>query len=213
MSEDKKQPTNEFRIGIKTKPKELITQCETLLKDEKVKDLHLSAVGNSIGELVSIVEILKSMYPNLFLKTLFSTIEPTTNKNKEKKAEPKKLMPRLEIILSTEKIVEKNEDSVKMSEDERQILIDTLEKRKERYLKRRKLFRRPFRTNRKWGYNTRKQRYSYSAKRTGYNNKRYGFSNVRRPYARNPIRKKINVRKFNGTKKNTGNKQAVTVKS
>ena len=213
MSEDK-TPTNEFRIGIKSKPKELITQCEKLLKDEKVKDLHLSAVGNSIGEVLTIAEIIKSMYPNLFQKTIFSTIPGrTTDSNKDKKADPKKLFPKLEIILSTEKIVEKNENSVKMSEDERQILIDTLEKRKERYLKRRKLFRRPFRTNRKWGYNTRKQRYSYSAKRTGYNNKRYGFSNVRRPYARNPIRKKINVRKFNGTKKNTGNKQAVTVKS
>ena len=213
MSEEK-TTTNEFKIGIKSKPKELITQCEKLLKDEKVKDLHLSAVGTSIGELVSIVEILKTMYPKLFQKTIFSTIPPLTSaKNKEKKAESKKLLPRLEIILSTEKIVEKNENSVKMSEDERQILIDTLEKRKERYLKRRKLFRRPFRTNRKWGYNTRKQRYSYSAKRTGYNNRRYGFSNVKRPYARNPIRKKINVRKFNGTKKNTGNKQAVTVKS
>ena len=212
MSEDKK-PTNEFRIGIKTKPKEFITQCETLLKDEKVKDLHLSAVGSSIGELVSIVEILKSVYPNLFQKTIFSTIEPTSSKNKEKKDEPKKLLPRLEITLSTEKVSEKMENSIQMSEEERQILIDTLEKRKEMYIKKRKLFRRPFRTNRKWGYNTRKKRYSYSAKRTGYNNRRYGFSNIRRPYARNPIRKKINVRKFNGTRKNAGNKQAVTVKS
>lgn len=212
MSEDKK-PTNEFRIGIKTKPKELITQCETLLKDEKVKDLHLSAVGNSIGELVSIVEILKSMYPNLFLKTIFSSITSSSSKNKEKKAEPKKLLPRLEIILLTEKSSEKMENSIQMSEDERQILIDTLEKRKEAYIKKRKLFRRPFRTNRQWGYNTRKQRNSYSAKRTGYNSRRFGFSNVRRPYGKKPIRKKINVRKFNGAKKNSGNKQGATVKS
>ena len=212
MSEEK-TTTNEFKIGIKSKPKELITQCEKLLKDEKVKDLHLSAVGTSIGELVSIVEILKTMYPKLFQKTIFSTIPPLTSaKNKEKKAESKKLLPRLEIILSTEKIVEKNENSVNISEDERQILIDTIEKRKELYVKRRK-FRRSFRANRKWGYNTRRQRYSYSARRTGYNNRRYGFSNTKRLYGKNPIRKKFSVRKFNGTRNNSGNRQAVTKKN
>ena len=212
MSEEK-TTTNEFKIGIKSKPKELITQCEKLLKDEKVKDLHLSAVGTSIGELVSIVEILKTMYPKLFQKTIFSTIPPLTSaKNKEKKAESKKLLPRLEIILSTEKIVEKNENSVLISEEERQLLIDTMDKKKEILNKRRK-FRRPFRSNRLGGYKTRSQRFAYSAKRIGYNNRRYGFSNYRRPYGNNPIRKKLNMRNFNGTKKNNGNKQARSVKN
>ena len=212
MSEDK-TPINEFRIGIKSKPKELITQCEKLIKDEKVKDLHLSAVGNSIGELVTVVEILKSMYPNLFQKYIFSTIPArTTNSNKDKKTNPKKLFPKLEIILSTEKIVEKNENSVLISEEERQLLIDTMDKKKEILNKRRK-FRRPFRSNRLGGYKTRSQRFAYSAKRIGYNNRRYGFSNTKRLYGKNPIRKKLNMRNFNGTKKNNGNKQARSVKN
>ena len=212
MSEDK-TPNNEFRIGIKSKPKELITQCEKLLKDEKVKDLHLSAVGNSIGEVLTIAEILKSMYPNLFQKTIFSTIPGrTTDSNKDKKADPKKLFPKLEIILSTEKMVDKNENSVQISEDERQLLIDTLEKKKE-MLNKRKKFRRPFRRIRQWGYNTRRQRFAYSAKRIGYNNRRYGFSNNRRPYRKPTIRKRLNNRKFNGTKKNSGNKQPSPVKN
>ena len=212
MSEDK-TPTNEFRIGIKSKPKELITQCEKLLKDEKVKDLHLSAVGNSIGEVLTIAEILKSMYPNLFQKTIFSTIPGrTTDSNKDKKADPKKLFPKLEIILSTEKMVDKNENSVQISEDERQLLIDTLEKKKE-MLNKRKKFRRPFRRIRQWGYNTRRQRFAYSAKRIGYNNRRYGFSNNSRPYRKPTIRKRLNNRKFNGTKKNSGNKQPSPVKN
>ena len=212
MSEDK-TPTNEFRIGIKSKPKELITQCEKLLKDEKVKDLHLSAVGNSIGEVLTIAEIIKSMYPNLFQKTIFSTIPGrTTDSNKDKKADPKKLFPKLEIILSTEKMVDKNENSVQLSEDERQLLIDTLEKKKE-MLNKRKKFRRPFRRIRQWGYNTRRQRFAYSAKRIGYNNRRYGFSNNSRPYRKPTIRKRLNNRKFNGTKKNSGNKHPSPVKN
>lgn len=205
-----KTPTNEFRIGIKSKPKELITQCEKLLKDEKIKDLHLSAVGNSIGEAITIVEILKSMYPNLFQKTIFSTIPGRTTDNKEKKGQPKNLFPKVEIILSTEKIAEKN-DSIQISEDERQLLIDTLEKKKE-ILNKRKKFRRPFRRIRQWGYNGR-QRFAYSAKRIGYNNRRYGFSNNRKPYGKPPIRKRLNMRKFNGNKKNNGNKQSSPVKN
>ena len=212
MSEDK-TPINEFRIGFNSKPKELITQCEKILKDEKAKDLHLSAVGNSIGEVVTIAEIIKSMFPNLFQKTIFSTIPGrTTDSNKDKKADPKKLFPKLEIILSTEKIVEKNENSVQISEDERKLLIDTLEKKKE-MLSKRKKFRRPFRRIRQYGYNTRRQRFAYSAKRIGYNNRRYGFSNNRRPYGKPPIRKRLNVRKFNGAKKNSGNKKPNPVKN
>ena len=212
MSEDK-TPINEFRIGFNSKPKELITQCEKILKDEKAKDLHLSAVGNSIGEVVTISEIIKSMFPNLFQKTIFSTIPGrTTDSNKDKKADPKKLFPKLEIILSTEKIVEKNENSVQISEDERKLLIDTLEKKKE-MLSKRKKFRRPFRRIRQYGYNTRRQRFAYSAKRIGYNNRRYGFSNNRRPYGKPPIRKRLNVRKFNGAKKNSGNKKPNPVKN
>ena len=206
MSEEKS--INEFRIGSKSKPKEIITQCEKLLKDEKVKDLHLSAVSYSIGELVSIVEILKSIYPNLSQKNIFTTLpaRPTKN-NKDKKAEPK-LYPKLEIVLSTGKITEEN--SVKISEDERNKLIDTLEKNKEILIKRRK-FRRPFRRNRKWGFNARKPRYSYSARRTGYNVRRYGFN--KRPYGKAPIGKRNNVRKFNGTRKISGNRQAVPAKN
>lgn len=209
MSEDK-APTNEFRIGLKSKPKEIITECEKLLKDEKVKDLHLSAVGTSIGELISIVAILKSINPKLYQKSIFSVIPGrTTDKNKDKKAEPKnqKLYPRLEIIVSKEKIADKDENSVKLSEEEKTTLIDTLGKSKELFIKRRRL-RRPFRRNRRWGYNnTRRQRFAYSAKRAGYNNRRFGFTNNRRPYGKPPV-KRNNLRKFNGNKTNTGRKPA-----
>ena len=83
MSQDK-EVANEIRIGITSKPKDIISKCEKLLKEDKVKDLHLSAVGNSIGELVIYVEILKSIFPKLSQKSVFSTITPTPSK-KEKK--------------------------------------------------------------------------------------------------------------------------------
>ena len=113
MSEEKKV-SNEIRIGLRTKPKEIIAQCEKLIKEEKVKELHLSAVGNTIGNLVVAVEIVKSLFPNLHQSSEFSTIPARSlEKDKDKKPDtkPQRLYPRLEIILSTEKLAEKKEGS------------------------------------------------------------------------------------------------------
>ena len=115
MSQDK-EVANEIRIGITSKPKDIISKCEKLLKEDKVKDLHLSAVGNSIGELVIYVEILKSIFPKLSQKSVFSTITPAPSK-KEKKTDDKtqKLLPKLEVIVSTEK---EKESGISCLEDE-----------------------------------------------------------------------------------------------
>ena len=50
MSEESKV-SNEIRVGLRTKPKDIISQCQKLIKEEKIKELHLSAVGNTIGNL------------------------------------------------------------------------------------------------------------------------------------------------------------------
>ena len=87
MTEAQK-PSNEIKIGFKSKPKEVIAQCEKLIKDEKFKDLHLSAISTSIGDLVIAVEILKSMFPNLSQQNIFTTISPLPNE-KSKKSDTK----------------------------------------------------------------------------------------------------------------------------
>lgn len=115
MSEEKKI-SNEIRIGLRTKPKDVIAQCQKLIKEEKVKEFHLSAVGNTIGNLVVAVEIVKSIFPELYQSSEFSTIPARVNgKDKDKKpdAKPQKLYPRLEIILSLEKKKVPNSQSQK----------------------------------------------------------------------------------------------------
>ena len=87
---ENKPVNNEIRVGNRTKPKDLIAQCEKLLKEDKLKEIHLSAVGNSIGDLIIAVEILKSSNPGLFQKNILSTIGPRAPKNnttKEKENE------------------------------------------------------------------------------------------------------------------------------
>ena len=200
MSEEKKI-SNEIRIGLKTKPKDVIAQCQKLIKEEKVKELHLSAVGNTIGNLVVAVEIVKSIFPDLYQSSEFSTIPARANgKDKDKKpdSKPQKLYPRLEIILSSEK---KEGSKFTVTEEEKKILIDTLEKQKEAFTKIRK-FRRNFRNARRRVFSGRRQKLSFSAKNSGFNNRRqFGYN--RRTFVKSPTAKRNNSRKFNAPKNNS----------
>ena len=209
MSEDKK-PANEFRIGFRSNPKEIITQCEKLLKDNKVKEIHLSAISSSIGEITIISEILKYNFPNLCQKNVFSVISPSLSEKKKKiEDNKKKLYPRLEIILT---MGENKEDSpTNITEEQIKLLIDTLEKQKESYRKSRNS-KKSYRRNRRWRTYARKKRFSFSAKKTSFNAKRTGFFN-RRPFGKSPFRGRNNVNKTNGSRKNSGNKPAASVKN
>jgi DNA-binding protein len=204
MSKEKKV-SNEIRIGLKTKPKDVISQCQKLINEEKVKELHLSAVGNTIGNLVVAVEIVKSIFPDLYQSSEFSTIPARANgKDKDKKpdSKPQKLYPRLEIILSSEK---KEGSKFTVTEEEKKILIDTLEKQKEAFTKIRK-FRRNFRNARRRVFSGRRQKLSFSAKNSGFNNRRqFGYN--KRTFVKSPTAKRNNLRKFNAPKNNSVAKQ------
>ena len=211
-------PNNEIRVGNRTKPKDLIVQCEKLLKEDKLKEIHLTAVGNSIGDLIIAVEILKSSNPDLFQYNKFSTIGPrlpknTNNKEKEKESEkPQKLYPHLEVVISCEKI--EKVDTPKLSEEERKILIETLDKQKAAFNKQRRF--NSFRRRRyNFGYRNRRQRFALSSRRNVNNrfirnngrNRSYNNVNVRRRprpgyINRNNNRRYVNSpagRRFNNT--------------
>ena len=209
MTEEKKV-SNEIRIGLRTKPKEIIAQCEKLIKEEKVKELHLSAVGNTIGNLVVAVEIVKSLFPNLHQSSEFSTIPARSlEKDKDKKPDtkPQRLYPRFEIILSTEKLAEKKEGSQsKITEEERTILIETLEKQKEAFTKIRRL-RRNFINTRRRVFNGRRKNAPYSAKNRGYNNRRRTGFRGRQFVKSSAGARRNNPRKFNAQKNTSTNKQ------
>ena len=209
MSEEKKV-SNEIRIGLRTKPKEIIAQCEKLIKEEKVKELHLSAVGNTIGNLVVAVEIVKSLFPDLHQSSEFSTIPARSlEKDKDKKPDtkPQRLYPRFEIILSTEKLAEKKEGSQsKITEEERTILIETLEKQKEAFTKIRRL-RRNFINTRRRVFNGRRKNAPYSAKNRGYNNRRRTAFRGRQFVKGSAGARRNNPRKFNAQKNTSTNKQ------
>ena len=212
MSEDKKA-SNEIRLGFKTKPKEILSQCEKILQEDKAKDVHLSAVSTSIGDLVIAVEILKIKIPGLFQKNIFSTIAPRKSEKKNKpEASAQKLFPRLEIVLSKEKPKEEKEESKVISEEESKILIETLEKQKESYIKIRKSkkYRRPIRKNRRLGYNRR--RYSYPTKRNNYTKRRPVYNNNMR-FRKSPTRGRVAPKKTKEPRMNSQDKKATAAKN
>ena len=208
MSEDKK-PSNEFRIGFKSNPKEVITQCVNILKDDKIKEVHLSAISTSIAEISIISEILKSIFPNLSKKSVFSVVAPFSKKKERTEEYKNRLYPKLEIILT---MGEKKEDSAtKITEEEIKLLIDTYEKQKETFRKSRKSSK-PTRRNRRWRNYSRNLRYSYSGKRTNFNSNRTVYNN-RRPFGKSPIRGGKNVYKAKESRKISGNNEDTSVKN
>ena len=136
---------------------------------------------------------------------------------KRKKADPKqkKLYPRLEIILSTEKTGQNEDFPSKITEEERQLIIDIMDKQKDSFRKIKKN-RNSFRRNRRWRRFSRRpgKRFSYSAKRNTFNRKKSGFI-VRRPFGKAPIRRRNNVKKPNSSngRKNSTKKPASPVKN
>lgn len=225
----------EIRVGNRTKPKDLIAQCEKLLKDDKAKEINLTAVGSSISDLIIAVEILKSANPGLYQQNIFTTIGPRTanDKDKEKdkekeKEKPQKLYPHLKVVLSFEKIEVK--EIPKISEEERKVLIDTMDKQKDVIKKQRRfnnfrlrrrrnfgfrnrrrlMFSNPLRRNNNGGFrnvrnNRRNMNYMNMRKRPPFINR----NNNRRMFGRSPASRRLNDVKNPASRKQSGNKEPV----
>ena len=223
----------EIRVGNRTKPKDLIAQCEKYLKEDKAKEIILTAVGSSISDLIIAVEIIKSSNPGLYQQNIFSTIGPRTanDKDKEKEKEkekPSKLYPHLKVVLSFEKI--ENKEIPKISEEERKILIDTMDRQKDVIKKQRRfnsfrlrrrrnfgfrnrrriIFSNPLRRNNNGGYrnvrnNRRNVNYMNMRKRPPFINR----NNGRRMFGKSPAGRRLNDAKSPSSRKQSGNKEPV----
>ena len=175
---------NELRlsIGLNIIPKDIIAQCELILladKDNKEKTIHLDAVGvKTIGQLLVISEILKSMIPGLSQKNIFSLIHFLPNeKGKKSDNRPKRIFPKLEITLSTDGEVGQKDSSSKISEDETTMMINA-------FVKAKKSRKTSGASNvRRWRIYSGRQGHSNLYRRTIYSMKKVGY-NYRRPFCK-----------------------------
>jgi hypothetical protein len=171
-----KKPANDIRVSFNSKIGGIVSYCEKLLKENNFRDLNFSAVGGSIGTLVSVVELLKTIYPGLYQINRFATISyQSVEEGGKSDTENHRLFPKLEVKLTLdkpEKLTEGFQD--KLDEEQRKKFLDLHNKRRS---ERRNGPRRGFR-GRRGGF--RGRRGGFRGRRGGFRGRRGGFRG-RRP--------------------------------
>ena len=72
--ESAKKQVNDIRVRYNSRISGIINYCQRLLKENNLRELTFSAVGGSIGNLVTTVEILKALYPGIHQVNRLATI-------------------------------------------------------------------------------------------------------------------------------------------
>ena len=105
---DSKKEPNDIRIGMSSRPRNVIKYATSVMDEQKLTELKFSAVGGSIGRLLDIVEVLKVLKPGLYQQNRITSVAYQTVDSNQKLL-TQKLYPKLEVILSKEEPKTKTE--------------------------------------------------------------------------------------------------------
>ena len=132
MEAPKKQ-ANDIRIGFNSRINGIVNYCQKLLKENNMRELNFSAVGGSIGILVTAVEVLKALEPGLHQVNRFATISyQSVEEGKKSEVQNQRLYPKLEVKLTLDKPSKTGEGYQEpLKEDERKTLLDIQSKRRQ----------------------------------------------------------------------------------
>ena len=119
--ESNKAP-NDIRIGMNSRPRNVIKYSTSVMEEKKLTELKFSAVGGSIGRLLQIVEVLKVIKPGLHQQNRITSVAYQTVDSNNTLLN-QRLYPKLEVTLSTEEPKTKTEgyQGVLKEEDRKQI--------------------------------------------------------------------------------------------
>ena len=127
----KKEP-NDIRIGMRTRPRNVIKYSTSVMDELKLTELKFSAVGGSIGRLLDIVEVLKVLKPGLYQQNRITSVAYQTVDSNNKLL-TQKLYPKLEVVLSKEEPKNKTEGyQGQMDENERKQIESIMNKKKKK---------------------------------------------------------------------------------
>ena len=128
---------NDIRIGMSSRPRNVIKYATSIVKEKNLKELKFSAVGGSIGRLLDIVEVLKVLIPGLYQQNRITSVAyQTVDSNNELLNQ--RLYPKLEVVLSTEEPKTKTEGYQDKLDEKTRLEIDKIMKeRKEQIEKNR----------------------------------------------------------------------------
>ena len=169
-----KKPENDIRISFSSRIGGVVSYCEKLLKENNIRELNFSAVGGSIGTLVSVVEILKTITPGLYQINRLATISyQSVEEGGKSETQNQRLYPKLEVKLTLDKPSKTNEGfQDKLDEEERKKLLDLHLKRKDE--------------RRRGGFRGRRR--GFRGRRGGFRGRRGGFRGRGRGRGRPPMR-------------------------
>ena len=161
--EAQKKPANDIRVGFNSRISGIVNYCQRLLKENNMRELNFSAVGGSIGTLVTAVEVLKTLQPGFHQVNRLATISyQSVEEGKKSEVQNQKLYPKLEVKLSLDKPAKTGEGYQEpLKEEERTKLLDIQSKRRQGRGPRRGVPRRG--------------RGGFRARRPGFRGRRGGF--------------------------------------
>ena len=131
--EAQKKPANDIRVGFNSRISGIVNYCQRLLKENNMRELNFSAVGGSIGTLVSAVEVLKILEPGLYQVNRLATISyQSVEEGKKNEVQNQRLYPKLEVKLTLDKPSKTGEGYQEpLKEEERKKLLDIQSKRRQ----------------------------------------------------------------------------------
>ena len=132
MEAPKKQ-ANDIRVGFNSRISGIVNYCQRLLKENNIRELNFSAVGGSIGTLVTAVEVLKTLHPGFYQVYRLATISyQSVEEGKKNEVQNQKLYPKLEVKLTLDKPAKTGEGYQEpLKEEERTKLLDIQSKRRQ----------------------------------------------------------------------------------
>ena len=126
--ETKKEP-NDIRIGMNSRPRNVIKYATSVMDEKKLTELKFSAVGGSIGRLLDIVEVFKVLKPGLYQQNRITSVAyQTVDSNNELLQQ--RLFPKLEVILSKEEPKTKTEGFQGQRDEKQRKEIETIMNKK-----------------------------------------------------------------------------------
>ena len=129
---DNKKAPNDIRIGMNSRPRNVIKYSTSVMDEQKLTELKFSAVGGSIGRLLEIVEVLKVLKPGLYQQNRITSVAYQTVDSNNKLLN-QRLYPKLEVILSKDEPKNKTEGyQGQLEENKRKEIEKIMNERKER---------------------------------------------------------------------------------
>ena len=190
--EAQKKPANDIRVGFNSRISGIVNYCDRLLKENNMRELNFSAVGGSIGTLVTAVEVLKTLHAGFHQVNRLATISyQSVEEGKKSEIQNQRLYPKLEVKLTLDKPQKTGEGYQEpLKEDERKKLLDIQSKRRQGRPQRRGPPRRG--------------RGGFRGRRPGFRGRRAGFRGRGRGRGRPGLRGRPPMRGRNRARPNRG---------